>query len=230
MKSLTVLFAVLLSVGNFLRADMDGPVLFPACVNGDVNADWRRDITDCLYLLNALFHDGPEPVAVYRVTDLPRRENGDVNGDGRIDISDPLALAQWLFLGGPEPAPILLAQGSGGGLGLPVPGSYQLAELSIDDDGGTVEGIEPFIARDRKINLGSLGSDLWHDRGAPANDFWTITDRGPNGRVRITNPDGSTTRVRTFAIPDFAPAIIHVQTNAADAGLEILEFIPIVGS
>src|SRR5215468_10269829 len=38
------------------------------------------------------------------------------------------------------------------------------------------------VANDRKVLLGSVGSDLWHGPKDPRDEFWMITDRGPNGQ------------------------------------------------
>src|SRR5215212_8354736 len=37
------------------------------------------------------------------------------------------------------------------------------------------------IENDRGLLLGSTGSDLWHAASDPPNEFWMMTDRGPNG-------------------------------------------------
>ena len=58
------------------------------------------------------------------------------------------------------------------------------------------------VANDRKLILGSMGSDLWHDVGADAGEFWMVTDRGPNGQGRIDGknvvPSGSRSSTRQF--------------------------------
>jgi hypothetical protein len=38
------------------------------------------------------------------------------------------------------------------------------------------------IVNDRKVLLGSVGSDLWHGPNDPQDEFWMLTDRGPNGQ------------------------------------------------
>ena len=35
------------------------------------------------------------------------------------------------------------------------------------------------VANDRKVLLGSVGSDLWHGPKDPRDEFWMFTDRGP---------------------------------------------------
>jgi hypothetical protein len=79
------------------------------------------------------------------------------------------------------------------------------------------------IADDRGMLLGGIGSDLWHGPDDADNEFWLVTDRGPNGQIEV---DGETRR--TFPVPDFTPLILHVQ--ASDGTLEILDAIPIVNT
>ena len=78
------------------------------------------------------------------------------------------------------------------------------------------------IANDHKVLLGSVGSDLWHSPGDAPNEFWMLTDRGPNGQIAV---DGKNRR--TFWVPEFNPTIIKV-TTAGDT-IRVLEVVPIVG-
>jgi hypothetical protein len=78
------------------------------------------------------------------------------------------------------------------------------------------------VANDRKVLLGSIGSDLWRGPKDPRDEFWMVTDRGPNGQIRV---DGSNRR--TFWVPEFNPAILRVKTQGGT--IQILETIPIVG-
>ena len=78
------------------------------------------------------------------------------------------------------------------------------------------------VANDRKVLLGSVGSDLWHGPTDPKDEFWMLTDRGPNGQIKV---DG--TNRRTFWVPDFTPMILRVKTEGKT--IRILETIPIVG-
>ena len=78
------------------------------------------------------------------------------------------------------------------------------------------------IANDRKVLLGSIGSDLWHGRQDPGDEFWMITDRGPNGQIRV---DGSNRR--TFWVPEFNPTILKVKI--VDKEIRILEALPLLG-
>jgi Esterase-like activity of phytase len=78
------------------------------------------------------------------------------------------------------------------------------------------------VANDRKVLLGSIGSDLWRGPKDPRDEFWMLTDRGPNGQIRV---DGSNRR--TFWVPEFNPAILKVKTKGDT--VQIIETIPIVG-
>ena len=49
------------------------------------------------------------------------------------------------------------------------------------------------IDNDRLIRFGGIGSDIFHARGDSANEFWMVTDRGPNWQ-----PGGR----RTFPVPE----------------------------
>ena len=78
------------------------------------------------------------------------------------------------------------------------------------------------VANDRKVLLGSIGSDLWHGATDPRDEFWMLTDRGPNGQVVVEGKNR-----RTFWVPEFNPAILKVK--AAGDTIRILEVVPIVG-
>ncbi|MEM7264309.1 MAG: hypothetical protein AAF488_20170, partial [Planctomycetota bacterium] len=63
-------------------------------VLGDVNFDYRRDVSDPVDLLGMLFR-GTGPVNCPQASD--------VNQDGRVDVSDPINLLHHLFFGGQAP-------------------------------------------------------------------------------------------------------------------------------
>ena len=72
------------------------------------------------------------------------------------------------------------------------------------------------------ILLGAAGSDLWHGPNDAPGEFWMITDRGPNGQIKV---DGKNRR--TFWVPEFNPVILRVKTDGN--AIRILDVIPIVG-
>jgi hypothetical protein len=63
---------------------------------------------------------------------------------------------------------------------------------------------------------------IWRGPKDPRDEFWVVTDRGPNGQIRV---DGSNRR--TFWVPEFNPAILRVKIQGHT--IQILETIPIVG-
>jgi phytase-like protein len=77
------------------------------------------------------------------------------------------------------------------------------------------------VTNDRKILLGSIGSDLWRGANDLPGEFWMITDRGPNGQIKVNGENR-----RTFPVPEFNPAILKVK--AENGAIRILETIPIV--
>lgn len=62
------------------------------------------------------------------------------------------------------------------------------------------------VADDHGILFGGIGSDIYRMPNAPAGEFWTLTDRGPNSEVVI---DGQTRY--TFVVPEYTPTIARVQ-------------------
>ncbi|MFI5801939.1 esterase-like activity of phytase family protein [Streptomyces sp. NPDC051561] len=74
------------------------------------------------------------------------------------------------------------------------------------------------VGNDRGVNLGGIGSDLY-----PAGrhgEYWTVTDRGPNGQIEV----GKDKR-RTFPVPGFNPALVKVRT--VGGRVKVLESVPI---
>ena len=99
--------------------------------------------------------------------------------------------------------------------------AYTLADIPLAELQNEALPDSP-IADDRGLLLGGIGSDLWRGPDDPADEFWMVTDRGPNGQTEV---DGENRR--TFPVPDFTPLILHVRL--AGEAVEILEAIPIVG-
>lgn len=62
------------------------------------------------------------------------------------------------------------------------------------------------VADDRGVDLGGIGSDLYP--AGREGEFWTVTDRGPNGQIKV---DGG--KRRTFPVPGFDPAIVKVRVS-----------------
>lgn len=62
------------------------------------------------------------------------------------------------------------------------------------------------VGNDRGTDLGGIGSDIYP--AGRKGEFWTITDRGPNGQIKV----GGTKR-RTFPVPGFDPAIVKASVS-----------------
>ncbi|WP_369256137.1 esterase-like activity of phytase family protein [Streptomyces sp. R35] len=74
---------------------------------------------------------------------------------------------------------------------------------------------------DRGVDLGGIGSDIYP--AGRKGEFWTVTDRGPNGQIKV---DGK--KRRTFPVPGFDPAIVKIRVSG-DA-VKVLDAIPITTS
>jgi hypothetical protein len=77
------------------------------------------------------------------------------------------------------------------------------------------------VDNDRGINLGGIGSDIYP--AGRKGEFWTVTDRGPNGQIKV---DGK--KRRTFPVPGFDPAIVKVRVSGDT--VKVLQAIPITTS
>jgi hypothetical protein len=77
------------------------------------------------------------------------------------------------------------------------------------------------VLDDHGIALGGIGSDLY-PASAP-DEYWMITDRGPNGQVTV---DGA--ERRTFPVPGFDPAVLRVRVDGPV--LRVLQAIPITAT
>ena len=73
------------------------------------------------------------------------------------------------------------------------------------------------IKDDRGVQLGSIGSGLFPLGG---NEYWTVTDRGPNPEVYDD--------VRTFVVPTFDPTLVHIKVRGTS--IEVIESMPITNA
>src|SRR6185503_3703652 len=74
---------------------------------------------------------------------------------------------------------------------------------------------------DRGVDLGGIGSDIYP--AGRKGEFWTVTDRGPNGQIKV---DGK--KRRTFPVPGFDPAIVKIRV-CGDT-VKVIDSIPITTS
>ena len=111
------------------------------------------------------------------------------------------------------------------GIGVPILAAgerlIQVAELSDMSLGRFHNSLFRYaadqIVDDHGVRFGSLGSDIFQGSDDSYNEFWTVTDRGPNGL-----PAGR----RTFLTPQFSPVILYVRVQGER--IEILKALPIV--
>ena len=101
-----------------------------------------------------------------------------------------------------------------------VVGTYTFSDTPIKEFQNKI--IPNSVVNDRKVLLGSIGSDLWHGTKDARDEFWMVTDRGPNGQIAVEKRNR-----RTFWVPEFNPTIVRVKTEGKS--IRILEAIPIVG-
>lgn len=78
------------------------------------------------------------------------------------------------------------------------------------------------VADDRGVALGGVGSDLFHAKGDRPDEFWAVTDRGPNGTATVNGEE----RV-TFPVPGFDPTIVKLRVRKG--ALKIVRALPITG-
>ena len=77
------------------------------------------------------------------------------------------------------------------------------------------------VDNDRGVDLGGIGSDIYP--AGRKGEYWTITDRGPNGQIKV----GGTKR-RTFPVPGFDPAIVKIRVSGDK--VKVLDAIPVTTS
>ncbi|MFF3493080.1 esterase-like activity of phytase family protein [Streptomyces sp. NPDC002795] len=97
-----------------------------------------------------------------------------------------------------------------------VTGSATLGDLPL---GGFSNALLPgTVDNDRGVDLGGIGSDLYP--AGREGEFWTVTDRGPNGQIKV---DG--TKRRTFPVPGFDPAIAKIRVTGKR--VKVIDAIPL---
>ncbi|GGV00563.1 hypothetical protein GCM10010260_41400 [Streptomyces filipinensis] len=77
------------------------------------------------------------------------------------------------------------------------------------------------VADDHGVKLGGVGSDIYPaDREG---EYWTVTDRGPNGQIKVNGA-----KRRTFPVPGFDPAIVKIRV-CGDT-IRVIDAIPLTTS
>lgn len=105
------------------------------------------------------------------------------------------------------------------GVGATVTAKYTLPDTPLAEVQNSV--LKDSIKNDRKILLGGIGSDAWHGPNDADNEAWMVTDRGPNGQIRVDDKNR-----RTFPVPEFTPLIVRVQLDAGV--IKVMQAIPIL--
>ncbi|MBL1082858.1 esterase-like activity of phytase family protein [Streptomyces actinomycinicus] len=77
------------------------------------------------------------------------------------------------------------------------------------------------VADDRGVKLGGIGSDIYP--AGRRGEYWTVTDRGPNGQIKV---DGK--KRRTFPVPGFDPAIVKIRVAGDE--VDVIDAIPLTTS
>ncbi|MDH6520767.1 hypothetical protein M2164_007390 [Streptomyces sp. SAI-208] len=123
------------------------------------------------------------------------------------------------------PLALVAALGAAGpATGAPADGARVVRTATLGDIplGAFSNGLLPgTVDDDRGVDLGGIGSDIFP--AGRKGEFWTVTDRGPNGQIKV----GGTKR-RTFPVPGFDPAIVKIRL-CGDA-VEVLDAIPVTTS
>ncbi|MEU6551646.1 esterase-like activity of phytase family protein [Streptomyces sp. NPDC046915] len=74
---------------------------------------------------------------------------------------------------------------------------------------------------DRGIDLGGIGSDIYP--AGRKGEYWTVSDRGPNGQIKVAGK-----KRRTFPLPGFDPAIVKVWVSGDT--VKVIDAVPITTS
>ncbi|MER6068184.1 esterase-like activity of phytase family protein [Streptomyces sp. NPDC001817] len=82
--------------------------------------------------------------------------------------------------------------------------SNALLPGSVDDDHG--------------VKLGGIGSDIYP--AGRKGEYWTVTDRGPNGQIKVAGK-----KRRTFPEPGFDPAVVKIRVS--EDAVRVVDAIPL---
>ncbi|MEV7196530.1 esterase-like activity of phytase family protein [Streptomyces sp. NPDC093510] len=77
------------------------------------------------------------------------------------------------------------------------------------------------VKNDRGVDLGGIGSDLYPT--GRKGEFWTVTDRGPNGQIKVAGK-----KRRTFPVPGFDPAIVKIRVRGGK--IKVVSALPLTTS
>lgn len=100
-----------------------------------------------------------------------------------------------------------------------VTGSATLGDIPLGTFSNTL--LPGTVGDDRGVDLGGIGSDIYP--AGRKGEFWTVTDRGPNGQIKVAGE-----KRRTFPVPGFDPAIVKIRVSGHT--VKVLDAIPITTS
>lgn len=128
----------------------------------------------------------------------------------------PLALLSTLCVAATAGAEEGHGHHGGSGVTARITGSAVLGDVPL---AGFSNGLLPgSVSDDRGVKLGGIGSDIYP--AGREGEFWTVTDRGPNGQIKI---DGK--KRRTFPVPGFDPAIVKIRVTGKR--IDVLQALPL---
>ncbi|MFD4142092.1 esterase-like activity of phytase family protein [Streptomyces sp. NPDC058572] len=130
-----------------------------------------------------------------------------------LAVGLPLALVSAIAVAGTATG---TTQHGGRDGGPRVTGSAVLGEIPLAQFSNRL--LPGTVGDDRGVDLGGLGSDIYP--AGREGEFWTVTDRGPNGQIKV---DGE--KRRTFPVPGFDPAIVKVRVSGDS--VRVLRAIPV---
>ncbi|MFC7304613.1 esterase-like activity of phytase family protein [Streptomyces monticola] len=137
-----------------------------------------------------------------------------------VAVGVPLAVAAAVVVAGTATGVQTQDEAAAGardaGVAAKVTGSATLPDLPLGEfSNGLLPGT---VADDRGVDLGGIGSDLYP--AGRKGEFWTVTDRGPNGQIKV---DGG--KRRTFPVPGFDPAIVKIRVSGGK--VRVLDALPL---
>ncbi len=100
-----------------------------------------------------------------------------------------------------------------------VTGSATLGDIPLGTFSNTL--LPGTVGDDRGVDLGGIGSDIYP--AGRKGEFWTVTDRGPNGQIKVAGE-----KRRTFPVPGFDPAIVRIRVSGDT--VKVLDAIPVTTS
>ncbi|MEV5608932.1 esterase-like activity of phytase family protein [Streptomyces sp. NPDC052225] len=109
------------------------------------------------------------------------------------------------------------APGGSGAAG--VTGSATLGDLPLGRFSNAL--LPGTVADDRGVDLGGIGSDIYP--AGREGEYWTVTDRGPNGQIKVSG-----SKRRTFPVPGFDPALVKIRVTGDR--VKVVRAIPLTTS